>query len=438
MLFNHQNGNCPVPDSSVAFIKNIIIISAVYPPEPVVSARIAWDLAHFLIERGNKVIVFCPQPSRPANTDYLRYTTPGTAVVTLEDGIEVVRLPSFASPVSRLLPRLYESWSFGRHVCQNIAKNEQKPAVMYVNAWPMLAQGQILRYAKQNRIPVILQIMDIYPESLFGRLPAMLRDIVSLPLLKLDTWIVQQASSLVVISDNMRRTYTGSRRIPADRIATIPTWQDDALFEQVPDRIDVCRRYGIPNDLFTFLYLGNIGPVAGVDFLIRAFHEATIDAAQLVIVGDGSAKADCVKLVERLHAAHIHFVSDPDAANVALLQSMAHICLLPMKSGTGMSSIPSKLPSYLFSAKPVLAMLDPDSDTARLIQEAECGWIGAPEDLDWLASKMRAVAYMSNEELSALGEKGKAFGRTHYSKAQGVQRLADIVTSSATHYVKKP
>ena len=102
-----------------------------------------------------------------------------------------------------------------------------------------------------------------------------------------------------------------------------------------------------------------------------------------------------------------------------------------------MSSIPSKLPAYLFSSKPVLATVDPDSDTARLIQEAKCGWIGAPEDLDWMVRKMKEVACMTNEELSIIGEKGKAFGIAHYSKKQAVQRLASIVSSSATYHCNK-
>lgn len=411
---------------------HITIISAVYPPEPLVSARMAKDLAHYLTNNGKKVTVICPQPSRPANANYRHHTNPDSPVVTSEDGIEVVRLPSYASHESRILSRLYESWSFGRHVCHFLSKDMTRPDVMYVNAWPMLAQAQITRYAKQKRIPVILQIMDIYPESLLSKFPAFLRGIVSLPLLKLDTWIAQRARTVLVISENMRRTYTESRRIPAERVWNIPTWQDDSLFEHFSYRTDSCRRYGIPNDLFTFLYLGNIGPVAGVDFLIRAFHEASIGEAQLVIVGDGSAKEDCVRLVSSLNAAHVHFISDPDATNVPQLQSMADVCLLPMKIGSGMSSIPSKLPAYLFSAKPVLATVDPASDTARLIQEAECGWTGAPEDIDWLANKMKEVASMTNEALSALGEKGKVFGLAHYSKSQGVQRLANIVTSCAT------
>jgi glycosyltransferase involved in cell wall biosynthesis len=396
----------------------------------VVSARLGWDLAINLNEGKALVTVICPQPSRPLNADYSNYKNSFEPIVTQEDGLTIVRQPSFSSPQSGLFSRLRESWSFGRHVCQCLEKSAQKPDVMYVNAWPLLAQAQIVRFAKKNQIPVILQVMDIYPESLVGKLPVWLRDIISWPLLQLDAWIAQQAHSVVVISDNMRRTYTKSRRIPADRVATIPTWQDESLFENIPPRADACRRYAIPENLFTFLYLGNIGPVAGVDFLIRAFHKAAVDEAQLVIVGDGSAKADCIKLAGRLNVPHVHFISDPDAANVPLLQSMAHVCLLPMKSGTGMSSIPSKLPAYLFSSKPVLATVDPDSDTASLIQKAECGWIGPPEDLDWLPCRMREISVMPEDELTVRGCSGQKFGLKNFSKSYGVKQLSQLVLSA--------
>jgi glycosyltransferase involved in cell wall biosynthesis len=393
---------------------------------------LGWDLAIHLSDGRTLVTVICPQPSRPLNADYSNYKNSFEPIVTQEDGLTIVRQPSFSSPQSGLFSRLRESWSFGRHVCQCLEKSAQKPDVMYVNAWPLLAQAQIVRFAKKNQIPVILQVMDIYPESLVGKLPVWLRDIISWPLLQLDAWIAQQAHSVVVISDNMRRTYTKSRRIPADRVATIPTWQDESLFENIPPRADACRRYAIPENLFTFLYLGNIGPVAGVDFLIRAFHKAAVDEAQLVIVGDGSAKADCIKLAGRLNVPHVHFISDPDAANVPLLQSMAHVCLLPMKSGTGMSSIPSKLPAYLFSSKPVLATVDPDSDTARLIQEAECGWTGLPEDLDWLARRMREITVMPEDELTVRGFKGQRYGLKNFSKSRCVDQLAQVILSAVS------
>jgi glycosyltransferase involved in cell wall biosynthesis len=274
---------------------------------------------------------------------------------------------------------------------------------------------------------MVLQIMDIYPESLLNKLPLTVRSIISFPLKKFDAWIAKAADRLVVISDNMRRVYAEDRGIKKDRILKVYTWQDESRFASLPSKMEACCRYGMNANRFTFLYLGNIGPVAGVDFLIRAFSEACLDNAQLIIVGDGAEKRSCAELVEKLGVPNVHFISDPDAANVPLLQSMADVCMLPLKRGAGLSSIPSKLPAYLFSAKPVLATVDLNSDTASLLSAACCGWIGEPENSSWLSAKMRDVSVLQQAELTHLGKNGRAFGLNHFSKSKGVRMLSDAI-----------
>ena len=406
---------------------NITIISAVYPPEPLVSARMSFDLANCLAGQGYNVSVLCPQPSRPLKTEYSQFLNSDAPIVTVEDKVKVVRLPSFAAPKSSLLPRMWESFSFGRKAVQYLATEQNKLSVLYVNSWPIFAQAQIAHFAKKNGIPMVLQIMDIYPEALTSKLPVFLRPLIHAPLRLLDVWIAKSAARVVVISENMQRTYVENRQLPGESVVSIPTWQDEAVFENVLPRSECCRRYGIPLQPFTFLFLGNIGPVAGVDLLIRAFAAANLQDAQLLIVGDGTAKADCVKLAKQLNQSRVYFISDADSSNVPVLQGMSHVCMLPMKSGAGMSSIPSKLPSYLFSAKPVIASVDLDSDTARFVRQADCGWVGEAGDLSWLTNKMKEVSQLSMEQLETLGQNGKIFGMTLFSKSAGVIRLADTI-----------
>lgn len=411
--------------------QNIAIITAIYPPEPQVSARMSFDLADYLADQSYCITVVCPQPSRPLGADYSQYKSADEPVVTCENGIKIVRLPSFAAPRSRLLPRMWESFSFGREAVKYLAAEQKKPDVLYVNSWPMFAQALIALFAKKTTIPIVLQIMDIYPEALTSKLPALLQPVIHAPLRLLDAWIARAAAKVVVISDNMRRTYTENRQLPVESVVTIPTWQDETVFENVPPRAECCKRYGISPQLFTFLFLGNIGPVAGVDLLLHAFAEAGISNAQLVVVGDGSAKSDCMTLVKQLNLSRVYFISDPDAANVPILQNMAQVCMLPMKRGAGMSSIPSKLPSYLLSAKPVIATVDLDSDTARFVRQAECGWVGEAEDLIWLVNTMKEANRLSMEQLEAIGRRGKVFGLAHFSKSTGVVRLADTIIQAA-------
>ena len=44
---------------------NILIISCVFPPEPVVSAKLSHDIAVSLSEKGDVVTVVSPKPTRP-------------------------------------------------------------------------------------------------------------------------------------------------------------------------------------------------------------------------------------------------------------------------------------------------------------------------------------------------------------------------------------
>ena len=411
--------------------KSITIVSAVYPPEPQISARISFDLANFFSNKSFNVTVICPQPSRPLNANFDEYIKPGVQNIVFEGAVKVVRLSSFASPQSKLLSRIRESYSFGSHVSRFLRNEKSLPDAMYVNSWPVLSQAIITMYAKKHSIPMVLQIMDIYPEALTGKLPTFIRFLINFPLKKLDAWIAGSAENIVVISENMRSIYTKDRHLSAKFISTIPTWQDELFFENNPSRSECCLKYGVCQNLFTFLYLGNIGHVAGVDFLIKAFASAGIPNAQLLIVGDGAARSDCVALVSRLNLSRVHFISDADARNVPTLQGLAHICLLPMKRGSAMSSVPSKLPSYLFSAKPVIATVDLGSDTAHFVRQAECGWVGEPEDLIWMAAKMKEVSKLPLDQLELIGQRGKKFGLFNFSKSSGVERLASKILQAA-------
>ncbi len=412
-------------------MSNITIVSSVYPPEPPVNARMCSDLAGALDARGHNVTVLCPQPTRPLGTDYSAYSASGRNLVSREGNIEIVRLPSFTSPQSKLIPRMRESWSFGRHCCRYLSDQAVRPDVLYVHAWPLLAQALLAQYADKRRILMVLQIMDTYPESLMNKLPAAARPLFGEPLRMLDRWTARKAAIVSVISESMRKTYVHNRRISAEKVVTIPTWQDEKMFDHVHDREEACRHYGVSNEPFTFVYLGNIGPVAGLDLLMRAFHEANIMDAQLLIIGDGSEKNACIELARRIGAPNIVFISDPDARNVARLQIMADVFLLPLKRGAGSSSIPSKLSAYMFSGRPVLAMIDEDSDTAAVIRDAACGWVGPPEDEQWLSAKMKEIVAMAPQKLLTFGANGREFALAHFSKTQGVRRLAQVVLAAA-------
>jgi glycosyltransferase involved in cell wall biosynthesis len=272
--------------------------------------------------------------------------------------------------------------------------------------------------------------MDLYPESALAKVPSWVRPIVAGPLRCLDRINAQSATKLVVISERMRQIYERDRRLPSARLVVVPTWQDESLFLNLPKRTAASRHYNVAPDLFTFVYAGNIGPVAGVEHLIRSFAMAGLAQSQLVVGGQGTRKEACVELARRSPAS-IRFLSDPDVGNVPLMQALADVCLLPARRGAALCSIPSKLSAYMLSAKPVLASVDAESDSAALIRQADCGWVIEPEQPEVMAQMMRKVARCDPTQLAATGRRGRSYALAHLGSTQSVNNLAATILAAA-------
>ena len=103
--------------------------------------------------------------------------------------------------------------------------------------------------------------------------------------------------------------------------------------------------------------------------------------------------------------------------------------LLPIKKGAASSSIPSKLPAYMFSAKPIIGCMDAESDTADAINQADCGWVIEPENPQLLADKLKAVAALDSTQLKEYGERALKYGLEHFSKSENLKKLTNIIVT---------
>ena len=84
----------------------ILIISAVFPPEPVVSASLSKDIATELAKK-HEVTVICPNPSRPHGFIFEKEND--------DKDYQVVRLNSYTYSESKIIGRLMENYIFGKY-----------------------------------------------------------------------------------------------------------------------------------------------------------------------------------------------------------------------------------------------------------------------------------------------------------------------------------
>ena len=274
----------------------ILIITATFPPEPLVTSHLSHDIATELAV-NNEVTVLCPKPTRPFGSDYTRADLQENRLP-----FRRIQLSSFTSPQFSLLGRFRESYSIGKHCNDYIKKNHLNFDVVYINTWPLLGQYFAVRAAKKFNIPVVMHVQDIYPESLLGKLPIFKKFILKL-LFPIDKYILQNVSKIVTISPSMRSLLIKSRKLEDDKITVVYNWQNENKFIDYEKTKTVIPR----NQLFTFMFLGSLNVTAAVHILINAFSKAGIENARLVIAGSGPEKDNLIALAKTYPESNIEF-----------------------------------------------------------------------------------------------------------------------------------
>lgn len=398
--------------------KKIVIITNVFPPEPVVSAGLMSDLADELTKRGKNVVVLRPSPSRPKG---FSFTNSGE---TPNLGYEVITLDSYVFPSSQFKGRFKESYSMGKAAVKYIEEHHNEIEMIYNAPWHLVGRKMVSKVAVKYGIPYVTPVQDIYPEAIISKLPKnkLLQSILMNLLLPTDVYTLGKAALVHTISDTMAGYLSETRKIPRNRFVVVRNWQDESKFIKYRNEQE---QKDNTSDLFTFMYMGNVGPLAGIDFLFESFHQAQLPNSRLVIAGSGSAKEKLINLAKQKYSEEkIEFWDVPNGM-VPATQAKADVMLLPVLTGGAKYSIPSKLPAYMFSAKPVLSCVDLDSDTAMCIRTSQGGWVEEPENIVKASDAMKIAYSTSKEELDKMGENGFNFAMNNLSRSHNLKILVD-------------
>jgi glycosyltransferase involved in cell wall biosynthesis len=121
---------------------------------------------------------------------------------------------------------------------------------------------------------------------------------------------------------------------------------------------------------------------------------------------------------------------DVPEGEVMNVQKMATILLLPLIPGGSISSIPSKLPNYMLSAKAIIAAVDKDSDTANVIKDSGCGWVVDPNDRVSLINLLEKVVNLPITDINEFGLRGLEYAQNNFSRDISLNKLVNIIMST--------
>lgn len=407
-----------------------VVITAVFPPEPVVSARTSFDVAKGLAERGHEVTVLAPFPSRPGGRLYPGFVRRLYKSESSNGGFRIIRCFALFSTTSSMRSRFGENISFGVTAAFRLLFL-RRPAVLYLNTWPVLATSLAAVAARLRRIPTIVSVQDVYPESLVsqGRLAS--SSVIHRAILAIDRFVVRKAAGVILISPQFARHYAETRGLDESTMRVVPNWLSHEGTEESPEASAECRvRNGIPSDAFLLTYGGNVGAAAGVETIIDAFARPGIDPhVHLLVAGEGASLAACRRLAFRAAPDRIHF--QPQWPGGLDVLHAADVVVLSTRGAQSAASVPSKLISYLFSARPVIAMALEGSATAEVVREAGCGMVIPPDDVRRFAESVAAFSAMPAETRRELGRAGRAWALANVTRDVCLPVVLDLLEAKA-------
>lgn len=235
----------------------------------------------------------------------------------------------------------------------------------------------------------------------------------------MDKYYTSHALKVRTISDEMANYMSLTRNLPKNHYVVMNNWQNDEDFDNLPQKEQ-------KNDRLVFAYVGSINLHANVDLIIRAFHEAKLDNAELHIYGGGDRKEHCQALVDELGDKNVVF-GQVIREEVPAVQARVDVAVLALPKGNGGICLPSKMTSYMLSGKPILASVDRDSTTEKYILDAQCGIVVEPDTLDALTEGFRRFGEMEKERLEQMSENSRRFAEENLTRKVNLPKVINII-----------
>jgi colanic acid biosynthesis glycosyl transferase WcaI len=90
-------------------------------------------------------------------------------------------------------------------------------------------------------------------------------------------------------------------------------------------------------------------------------------------------------------------------------------------------NIPSKIMNFMAYGLPILAAVNPDGEVARIVEEAEAGWVVDSSDPDSFPRRLAEIL-RTPDEIAARGRAAYAYAQQHFTQAGFAERFSELLT----------
>lgn len=394
------------------------IVSINYAPEPTGFAPHAASIAEYLAQQGHRVSVFTGFPFAPYW--HRRREDRGRVFSRERSGpLTVYRLTHYIPRrPSSFVQRAAMEGSFSvaglaAMTAAMLGSAGRPDAVLYIGAQPAVAMlarivsglAHCAYFVNVNDLAAHAALdVGIVGKRLAGLLEAF------------EFAAYRNAAGASVLSRSFEQALV-QHGYPKHRIRVIRSPVDLERIRPVPSDGEFRARYGIPESAFVVMHAGSMGLKQGLMNVVSAGGLTRGAGIHWVLVGDGEARGELVEAT-RVNGLEdvVRFIPFQRDEELSRMFAAADVLLVNQVSRVKDTVIPSKLLTYMAAGRPVLAAVNPGSQGAEIVREADAGRVVAPDDPAALSAAARAFATTDAETLAAFGARNRAYAEAHFDQ----------------------
>jgi len=356
------------------------------------------DLADHLIARGHRVTAIASRSiyGRSGATLPKRQTI---------DGIEIHRVGASLFGRSNLIARAADFALFYLLAGLRLLLIPRPDAVVAFTTPPFIALlGLVTRALRSSR--AVYWVMDLYPAVPIACGVMSPRSPITRLFSFLGRHLLRRSDAVVVLGRCMRRRALDLGADP-ERVHLIRVWALDADLSPVPREKNALRRQWNADDRFVVMYSGNFGiahearTILGAVELLR-----NDDRIRFEFVGGGKRRDEVERAIRDRNLTNAAWREYQPRERLAESLSVGDVHLVSIRSGLEGLIVPSKLFGIMAVARPVLYVGSPESEIARIVEEAGCGMLFQEGDSSGLARAIQSLAD-DRGRAEALGTAGR-------------------------------
>lgn len=392
-------------------MNRILLVTTNYWPEPTGTAIYTTDLARVMVSDGHEVTVLTSLPYYPwwRIPEEFSHLTQGESV---HEGVRVIRakhiVPAKMNALIRIRFELSLWWNLLR-VSREMHKGDYD---LVIATMPTVAAGIVAKsISARLGTPFGLIVQDL---SGAGAKQSGLRGgaLISKIAERVEAIALLAADELVIVSPAMGGVIE-ALGVSKSKITHIYNYSARSI--TLLDKISSREKFGWSAEDFIILHTGNMGAKQDLENVIRA-SDYLIDNSRVKIflVGHGNQEAHLKSMCEGKSI--ISVLPAVDDLDYSALLAAADLLLVNERSTQLEMSLPSKLTSYLYSQRPVIAAVPHGGATWKFLDGiAELVDAGEPELLANRISRLQKDPL----EMKRFSDAGFEFAKKNLSIESG-------------------